>query len=83
MHRMASIRCRCEISDLRISVLPDPSFRAVERSDWFGGPNGAVAIARHHPVAILFGRTAPRRLRFPGGPELLEPIYVMVSASPL
>jgi hypothetical protein len=41
--------------------------KTVERSDWCGGPRGAVAIARHHPMAPLFGRTAPRRLRFRAG----------------
>jgi len=36
----------------------------VERSDRCDGPRGVVAIARRHPVAPLFERTTPRRLRF-------------------
>jgi hypothetical protein len=38
--------------------------KAVERSDQCDGPRGAVAIAHRHPMALLFERTTPRRLRF-------------------
>jgi len=41
--------------------------KTMERSDSFSWPQGAVAIARHHPVGAPFGRTTPRRLRFRAG----------------
>jgi hypothetical protein len=45
----------------------------VERSDWGGGPKGALAIARHHLVAILFGPNEAKVTEFWGRCERAAP----------
>ena len=54
---------KVQAATVRLGSLVFPA-KAVERSDWGGGPKGAVAIAGHHPVGILVRANDAKALRF-------------------